>query len=223
MRRPPVPRVRSNSSSPLFQPIISRRIAELALHVKQPLREVLPHRFVDGTRARVLVARRLHRLAELLVGDRGPREPDDRLPRRQQPIMRERVKPRHQLALRQIARRPEDHQTRRLRHALLLQSLRAMGSVPWRKDTCGTPASRRLARRRLAAAPVVCSPHDVAIHSARRCRRRSCALRSQSPARITAISPRSTSARSSSPSCCSAPASIRMKYRSSSSATSSHR
>ena len=107
----------------LVQLEVGLGFVEVAADVEESLGEVLPHRLVDRPRAREFVASLAHGHAPGVVGEVGPGEADDGLPRRQEPVVRERVERRHELALRQVARRSEDHEAGSVGDALLLEAL----------------------------------------------------------------------------------------------------
>ena len=90
----------------LAEALVAAHVREIAADVMQRPREALPDLILKGL-TRELRDSILHRRAELLVAPVAAGESDDGEARRQQPLAREVVQRRHELARRQVAGRAE--------------------------------------------------------------------------------------------------------------------
>ncbi len=100
---------------PFGQTFETGLVGEIALMIKNRLREVLPD-FIAHRLTRELFDRFFHFLAKIVIGLRATRETDDCDGRRQFAIGGEIVERRKQLAMSEIAGCAEDHDAARLRH-----------------------------------------------------------------------------------------------------------
>ena len=89
------------------EPRVALRVVELPLHVARGLQEAFAHRAVDDLFAVVVVDRRAHALAELIVADLLTSVAHEGGAERQHAVTTEVVESRDQLAVRQISRDPE--------------------------------------------------------------------------------------------------------------------
>ncbi len=93
--------------------VVAVRVVERLADVAHPPEQRVEHLLV-GRAARELEDRLARQLAEAVVADVRARDADQVEPLGQRPLVREVVDRRQQLALRQVARRPEDDQRRRV-------------------------------------------------------------------------------------------------------------